>query len=334
MGIFWSQVFPPQPTFTEVNIPPLDGRVFVITGGNAGIGLEIVKMLYAKGGCTIYIVGRSAARVSAAIEYIQSTSPMPTSQTQLKSLIADFNDLATVPKAASVLLRQESRLDVLWNNAGNTCVPPGSTTEQGYEANMGVNCLGPHLFTKLLLPLLLETAKQAPHNCVRIIYTSSQIIDSAGPVGGLLLAEQEPGFDRPRRHWTYTYSASKAGNWFLASELDRRTRKGGLVCLVQHPGNVRTKAWETVPLLAQYIMSPFLYDAKMGAYTELWAGLSETVTTQDGGRFGVPWGGTWHPSPRKDILESLKSRNDGGTGLAADFWDWCENQTTSYASLT
>jgi NAD(P)-dependent dehydrogenase (short-subunit alcohol dehydrogenase family) len=331
MGAFWSQLIPPAPSFTEVNIPSLEGRVFIVTGGNAGIGLELAKMLYAKGGCTIYIASRSGPRIKTAIEDIISTSATPkASPATLKSLVVDFGDLKTISKATSEFLAQESRLDVLWNNAGIAQAPSGSTTAQGYEAHMGTNCLGPHLFTQLLLPHLLKTARTAPTSSVRVIFTSSQIVDTTGPYGGLSLAEQEPGKHNADKNWTY--SASKVGNWFLASELDKRTRKDGLVSVVQNPGNIATKAWDPVSRLGKFLIWPFLYDAKHGAYTELWAGLSEDVTTQDGGKCGVPWGGRWHPNPRKDIIESLKSKEHGGTGVAAEFWDWCEQQTKPFAS--
>lgn len=331
MGAFWSQLVPPAPTFTEEHIPSLDGKVFIVTGGNAGIGLELVKMLYSKGGCTIYIASRSGSRIDAAIQEIKTTTLAPKSTpATLKSLVVDFGDLTTIAKASSEFLAKESRLDVLWNNAGIAQAPPGTVTAQGYEAHMGTNCLGPHLFTQLLLPLLLKTAKLAPTSSVRVVYTSSQIVDTAGPPGGVSLAEQDPGKHPADKNWTY--SASKAGNWFLASELDKRVRKDGLVSFVQNPGNIATKAWDPVSGFAKFLMSPFLYSAKHGAYTELWAGISEEVTTRDGGKSGVPWGGRWHPSPRKDILESLKSKEEGGTGLAAEFWDWCEKQTIPYAS--
>ncbi|KAF2678583.1 NAD(P)-binding protein [Lentithecium fluviatile CBS 122367] len=271
-------LLPPRPTFSEANLPALDGRVFIVTGGNAGVGFELVKMLYARGGCTIYITSRSPAGISAAIEGIKATTK--TNQAppaQLKSLVVDFGDLTTISNAASEFLAQEMRLDILWNNTDIAQAPPCSTKVQGYEAHIGTNCLGPHLFTQLLLPLLLKTAKTAPSSSVRIIYTSSGIVDMTGPPGG-------------------------AGNWFLASELDRRTRQDGLVCVVQNPGNVKTKFWDP-----------------MGAYTELWAGLSEDLTTNDGGKFG-------------GIFASLKAKEVGGICGAAEFWDWCEEQTKPFAS--
>lgn len=331
MGAFWSQLLPPSPVFTEANVPPLNGKVFIVTGGNAGIGLELVKILYAKGGCTIYIASRSGPRISKAIEEVKSSTGTPRiSPAILKSLVVNFGDLRTISRATSEFFTQESRLDVLWNNAGIAQAPSGSVTEQGYEAHVGTNCLGPHLFTQLLLPLLLKTAKTAPTSSVRVIYTSSQIVDTTAPPGGVSLAEQEPGKHSLDKNWNY--SISKAGNWFLASELDKRARKNGLVSVVQNPGNVATKGWDPTSAFAKLLISPFLYSAKHGAYTELWAGLSEDVTTQDGGKCAVPWGGRWHPNPRPDILESMKSKDEGGTGLAAEFWDWCEQQTKPFAS--
>ncbi len=331
MGVFWSQLVPSRPVLTEANMPALGGRVFIVTGGNAGIGFELVKMLYTKGGCTIYIASRTQSRISAAIEDIQSNVVSPkASPAKLKSLVVDFNDLTTIANAASTFLAQESRLDVLWNNAGIAQAPPGSTTIQGYEAHMGVNCLGPYLFTQLLTPILLETAKTAPSSTVRVVFTSSQIIDSTGPPGGISLAAQEPGKHIADKN--VTYAMSKVGNWFLASELDKRTRKHGLVSVAQNPGNLSTKAWDPVSPIAKLLMAPFLYDAKYGAYTELWAGLSEDITTQDGGKCAIPWGGKWHTNPRKDIQQSLKSVEEGGTGFAAEFWDWCEKQTAPFAA--
>ena len=288
-------------------------------------------MLYAAGGCTIYIASRTLHRIESSIAAIQAS--IPTSSAQLKPLVVDFNDLTTIQAGVNTFLAQESRLDVLWNNAGVAQQPIGATTAQGYEVHMGINCLGPFLFTKLLTPLLVRTARDTataqPHS-VRVVFTSSQIVDSLGPQGGVSLAEQEPGcWPADKNH---VYSASKVANWFMAAELDKRIRKDGVVCITQNPGNLRTKAWDPAPYVMKLVMSPFMYTAKYGGYTELWAGLSPDITTDDGGKFGIPWGGRWHPSPRKDILPSFKSKEEGGTGLAAEVWDWCDEQTKKYAS--
>ncbi|KAF2657185.1 NAD(P)-binding protein [Lophiostoma macrostomum CBS 122681] len=335
MGAFWSQLLPPPPTFTEFNIPALHGRVFIITGGNAGVGFCLAKMLYSAGGCTIYIASRSASRIQSSISEISTTASTPAATpSTLKPLVVDFADLRTIAPAVSEFLAHEQRLDVLWNNAGVAQQPPGSTTAQGYEIHMGTNCLGPFLFTQLLLPLLTKTAQDAPSSSIRVIFTSSQIIDTTGPMGGIRLSEQEAHathLHTAMQDKNYTYACSKIGNWYLAAELDKRVRAAGVVSVAVNPGNVRTKGWDPVSWDAKLLIAPFLYDPQMGAYTELWAGLAEQVTTSDGGKLGVPWGGRWHPGPRRDLLDGLRRKVDWGSGVAGEFWEWCEVQTRGFA---
>ncbi|KAB8265824.1 NAD(P)-binding protein [Aspergillus pseudonomiae] len=325
MGGTWAQMLPGTAEFTDSNLDSQAGKVFIVTGGNAGIGLELVKMLYGAG-ATVYMAGRSPSKIAAEIENI-TAQPSETPGV-LKSLHVDLGDLTTIAKAVSTFLQQESRLDVLWNNAGIAHVPAGSTSAQGYEAHMGTNCLGPYLFTKLLTPILVKTAESASPGAVRVVWATSSIVDMAGPPGGLQLAEQAPG--KHNQDKAHNYSASKAGNWFLASELHKRTARAGITSVAVNPGNLRTKGWDGVPFMVRTLLSPFLHGPEKGAYTYLWAGLSPAVKVEDGGRFVIPWG-RWHPDPRADCLESLKDKDEGGSGLAAEFWDWCDEQTRQYA---
>lgn len=321
-----TQLLPGSAKFTDKDCPSQAGKVFIVTGGNSGIGLELVKILYSKG-ATVYIAARSPSRISTEIENIVAI-PCKTPG-QLKSLHVDFGDLTTISKAAKTFLQQETRLDVLWNNAGISQAPVGSVTAQGYEEHMGTNCLGPHLFTKVLTPLILKTATGSSSGSVRVVWISSGIVDMAGPPGGVDISEQAPGKHSEDKN--RNYSASKAGDWFLASELDKRAcRKVGAVSVAVNPGMIRTKGWDRAPFMMRAMMTPFMHGPKMGAFAELWAGLSPEVGADDGGRFAIPWG-RWHSDPRADCLESLKDVSQGGTGLAAKFWDWCEEQTQPYA---
>ena len=327
MGGVITQIFPPSPTFTEKNLASLVGKVFIVTGGNAGVGLELVKILYSKG-ATVYIASRSPAKITAEIDFIKST--YKENSGHIKSLPLDLGDLNTISKCVSTFLAQESRLDVLWHNAGISQAPIGSTTVQGHEAHIGTNCLGAFLLIKLLLSVLRRTAEISPKGSVRVVFTSSGIIDMNGPPGGVSLAEYVP--DNFSKDKNRNYSASKAGNWFLASEFNKRIRKDGIICVTQSPGTLKTKAWDRAPRLMKWSMWPVMHEPIMGAYTELWAGLSPEVKPEDGGRYAIPWG-RWHTSPRRDILESLKTKQEGGTGLAAEFWDWCEEKTKEYATI-
>ncbi|KAI2779597.1 hypothetical protein F4815DRAFT_446072 [Daldinia loculata] len=150
----WQQFFPPAPAFTERDVGSGSqvGKVFIITGANSGIGLSLVKLLYPTG-ATIYLAGRSPIKLQAAIAEVDSALPSPTTPSNLKSLFLDLSDLETIKPAAALFAAQETRLDILWNNAGNGC-PPGSVTKQGIEAHVGANCVAPLLFTQELLPML------------------------------------------------------------------------------------------------------------------------------------------------------------------------------------
>ena len=322
-----TQLFPPTPTFTEKHVPSLTGKTFLVTGGGAGIGLELVKILYSKGG-TVYIAGRNLALINAEIEAIRASQVANSGR--LGALYLDLADLKTVSACAAAFIAQESRLDVLWNNAGISQMPAGTVSAQGHEIHMATNCLGPFLLTKLLLPVLTRTASLHPELSVRVVFTSSGIMDTLGPPGGLSLEELAPGKhseDKDRN-----YSASKAGNWFLASEFDKRVHVDGVICVSQNPGTLKTKGWDRAPTVMKILMKPLMYEAKMGAYTELWAGLSPEVKPEDGGRNAVPWG-RWHPSPKKEHLRSLNSVSEGGTGLTEDFWDWCEEKTAMFGGM-
>lgn len=147
-----------------------------MTGGNSGIGFDLVKILYAKG-ATVYMASRSQQKAEAAIETIRSTTS-PEDTGTLKFLHLDLNDLTTVKASAVAFAAQESKLDVLWNNAGIAAVPVGTTTKQNLEAHIGVNCLAPFLFIQLLLPQLRAAAKVMPKDSVRIVWTSSWMTES------------------------------------------------------------------------------------------------------------------------------------------------------------
>jgi NAD(P)-dependent dehydrogenase (short-subunit alcohol dehydrogenase family) len=216
---------------------------------------------------------------------------------EVKALTIDLGDLKTIGPCVSAFLAQSSRLDVLFNNAGmGGSTPPGSLNAQGQDLVFGINCLGPFLLTKLLLPILRQTAKTSPPASVRVLFTGSGLVDMKAPTGGVSLHELQPG--KGSKDPVLTYAASKAGNWLLASEFDKRVRGDGVVCLVQNPGNLNTSGYDGVNWLTMLFVKPLLHEPKFGAYTGLWTALSTDVKVSDGGRYVLPWG-KWHVSPQR-----------------------------------
>jgi NAD(P)-dependent dehydrogenase (short-subunit alcohol dehydrogenase family) len=323
----YTQMFPPAPTLTEDKIPSQAGKVFIVTGGSDGIGFEIVKTLYSKG-AKIYMASRSQTKAETAIKTITALSTATAGE--IKYLHLDLSDLSSVRTAAGGFGEQEEKLDVLWNNAaiGVGAAPNGSTTKQGHAIHVGTNCLGPFLFTQLLLPKLKEAVKTAPKNSVRIVWASSLVVDGTAPKGGVKISELASlSLDQ-----NYTYTISKAGNWLLASEFARRVGKDGIVSITQNPGNLNTRLLDNLGMVVKVVVKPLLlYPAKMGGYTNLWAGLSPEVKVEDGGRYVIPWG-RWHLCPRKDITDGFRTKEEGGTGEAAEFWKWCKERTKEFVS--
>ena len=78
---------------------------------------------------------------------------------------------------------------MLFNNAGVSLPPLGSVSAQGHELQMATNCLGHYLLTQILLPTLLHTVESAPRTAVRVIWTSSILVDLSAPKCGINISD-------------------------------------------------------------------------------------------------------------------------------------------------
>ncbi|GKT66215.1 short-chain dehydrogenase [Colletotrichum tofieldiae] len=320
-----SQWFPPKPAFTDQQIPSQKGRVFIVTGGNAGVGYELVKILYTTG-ATIYMASRSKERAEKAVETIKAI-PAPKNPGSIKILPLDLNDLESVKAAAASFAQQETKLDVLWNNAGTGAlgVEVGARTKQGFEAMIGMHCVAAQLFTSLLLSQLrAAVSTTALKGSVRVVWTSSFLGDASSPTNGIEFDVLDKG--TPDR--TRNYAVSKVGNWVLGKEMAARYGAEGIVSVTQNPGNLKAGSYAGTPALAMLFINPVLHEPKFGGYTELYAGLSPDISLENNGAYVIPWGRIRpdEDCPRKDILKALKPEAEGGLGYATKFWDWCEEQ--------
>jgi NAD(P)-dependent dehydrogenase (short-subunit alcohol dehydrogenase family) len=231
--------------------------------------------------------------------------------------------LATIKPAADVFKAKESRLDTLTNNAGVMNTPPSMKTVQGYELQLGTNCVGPWLFTQHMLPILQKTAAEAPKDSVRVTWAASLAAWYA-PRDGVAFDSKTlaPEIGRIK---AINYGQSKAGNILLASEFAKRYGNDGIVSVSWNPGNLSTELQRHTSVFVTTPMKLMLHPAKFGAYTELWAACSPDVNKKVNGTFIAPWGRLYEP--RKDILKATKDKGEGGTGVAKQFWEWCDKET-------
>lgn len=298
-------------------------QVYFVTGANSGIGKELTRMLYSKNG-KVYITARSEEKINITIQEIQTA--VPESKGTLVPLVLDLADLNTIKASTEKFLAAESRLHVLFNNAGYMGPDKGlERTAQGHEMHFGVNCLGPFLLTKLLLPTLVATAqdKATPANTVRVIFLTSFAADlfadkdTIVDIGNLdFHIEKDP---------TYRYGASKAGNWIYSFELSKRYKTEGIIGLGVNPGNLRTGLFRHKTALFRALTGPVNYPIINGAYTELWAGLSPEVTLEKAGSLVYPFGRFF---PIRSDWENAKT--GGGNGTTEKFWQWSEEQVSQY----
>jgi NAD(P)-dependent dehydrogenase (short-subunit alcohol dehydrogenase family) len=314
----YTQYFPTKPAFTEKDVGSQAGKVFIVTGSNSGVGFELVKMLYPSG-ATIYMAGRSEVRMKEAIQAITSAEPAPATPSTLKYLHYDLADLNVIKVAAAEFVKHESRLDIVWHNAG-IGANEGLSTVQKIEGHIGSNCVAPLLFTELVLPQLKTAATE--NGSARIIWTGSALTEVQAPKGGIDFKLIEA--DKCTQPYP-DYAASKVGNYWLAAECAKRYAKDGIISVCQNPGNLKSGFYRHQPWAMMLFVNPILYEPKMGAYTELYSGFTSDISPENNnGSYIWPWGNLVKVHSRADINEGITN------GQSTKFWEWCQEKYQPY----
>ncbi|KII89293.1 hypothetical protein PLICRDRAFT_109044 [Plicaturopsis crispa FD-325 SS-3] len=277
---FTSECFPGKPRFSEADIPDLTGKVVIVTGGNSGVGKVLSQALLAHN-ATVYIAARSEKKARGAIEEMKSA----TGEDSIHFLKLDLADLGSVKAAAEDFLSKETRLDVLYNNAGVMVPPIEALTVNGYDLTLGVNVLGHFYLTKLLLPTLTATASASPRGSVRVVNTSS----AAQWFFDIDFATFRDGPARRKAGVKALYAQSKNGNVVFANELARRFEDTGVVSMSFNPGNLATNLQRHLSKIeyafVKLLLSPV---EKFGASSPLYAGFSPDGVALNG-KYIIPW---------------------------------------------
>ncbi|MFF4290723.1 SDR family NAD(P)-dependent oxidoreductase [Streptomyces sp. NPDC001633] len=200
-------------------LPSAEGRIFLVTGGNAGIGYFAAEQLAATGALVV-LGSRDRAKADAAMASIRSRVP----GAQVQHLPLDLADLASLRTAVEGLALDH--LDAVVHNAGVALDdPPRRETADGHELMFGTNHLGHFALTRWLAPLL----SAAPAG--RVVTVGSFAARSERLDLGDLQSTRDY---RPKR----TYGRSKLAQMCFGFELDRRLRAVGssVLSVVAHPG--------------------------------------------------------------------------------------------------
>jgi NAD(P)-dependent dehydrogenase (short-subunit alcohol dehydrogenase family) len=136
----------------------LEGKIAVVTGGSAGIGLAAAHRLVAEG-AHVFITGRARSTLDAAAD------ELGTAVTAVQCDISEPSDLDRLYDA----VRDHGRgLDVLFANAGGAVLGPlAQATPSDYEQNFDTNVRGTWLTVQKALPLLNEGASVILNGSIR-----------------------------------------------------------------------------------------------------------------------------------------------------------------------
>jgi NAD(P)-dependent dehydrogenase (short-subunit alcohol dehydrogenase family) len=242
----------------------LDGRTFLITGANSGIGKETARALAGRGG-RVFLACRSQESGRRAIDEIAGE----TRSRSLELLSLDLGDLESVRRCAEAFLATGEPLHVLINNAG--VAGARGMTASGFERAFGTNHVGPFLLTSLLLDHLRASAP------ARIVNVAS------------VAHYEAPGIDweaarRPTQSFTgmREYRVSKLANVLHAQELARRLEGSGVTTYALHPGVIASDIWRRVPWPIRPLMKRRMDTPEQGARTSLYCATAPEVAGDSG----------------------------------------------------
>ena len=146
------------PEFERVDLPPLNGKVIVITGCTSGTGFVAAQCAARKGADTILMLNRASERATVAEQIVKEQVPnFSSSRTTVKTIPCDLQDMSSVKKAIRLIKSKYDKIDVLCNNAGVMALEDVATKD-GYDIQMQTNHLSHFLLTKELLPLIQKSS--------------------------------------------------------------------------------------------------------------------------------------------------------------------------------
>lgn len=190
-------------------------KIALVTGGNKGIGLEIVRGLL-RAGCCVYLGAREAAKGQQAVAELAPEG-------ELLFLELDLTNQASLDAAAAQVQRAHGHLDILVNNAGINAADdgrPSTAALRSVAQALQTNFLGTLAVTQTFLPLVKQAA-------------AGRIVNVSSPLGSLTLSGQND--------WGLLgYSASKAALNMLTVQLAYELRDTAIKVNSAAPGYTAT----------------------------------------------------------------------------------------------
>ncbi|KAF7925263.1 hypothetical protein BELL_0385g00140 [Botrytis elliptica] len=282
----------------------LAGKVIVITGTSAGIGIETARALSLTG-AKLLLTARDLNKAKKALDGILAPG-------RAELVKMDNNSLSSVRAAANdILQKSNNQVNILINNAGIMALPKLELTEDGFEKQFGVDHLSHFLLFELLKPALLASAR--PEFSSRVVNLAS----SAHHVAPI----NESGnynFEKTDYNEWVAYGQAKTANIYMANEIERRYGSRGLHATSLHPGVIASTG------LMQYMDPAVVEELKkdksaykimktpeQGAATTVWAAIGKEWESK-GGEYLAECGKTARGNDNHEIT---------GAGFAGHAYD-------------
>lgn len=247
--------------WTPERLGSLEGKTYLITGANSGIGFEAARILLQKG-AQVVMLNRSAERSEAAIARLKEEFG---SKAKVNYIQMDLAAQASVRAAAQQVLSTIPRIDALICNAAIAQVPTRKFTPDGFESQLGTNHYGHFTLCGMLFDRIEESKG-------RIVVVASL----AYKMGLRTIRFDDMNWDHgysPNR----AYAQSKLAQMMFAYELQDRVAAAGknVEVYVCHPGASATSLIDTsggnLARMLFRLMSktPLVQPAEKGAYPEV-----------------------------------------------------------------
>jgi dehydrogenase/reductase SDR family protein 12 len=285
--------------WTALDSYDLAGRVVLVTGATSGLGLVTAERLV-RCGAAVVLLGRDEEKTARVRDEIAQR----TGSDSVSTVIADMGDLAAVRRAATQIIDEHARLDVLIHNAGALSATR-RLSPQGTELTVASQVVGPFLLTTLLLPLL-RAAVQG-----RVLTMSSGgMYASRLRVEDLEMGDDYAGSEQ--------YARAKRAQVTLNELWADRFPDRDVVFHAMHPGWADTPGVRDSLPTFRKVVGPLLRSPLQGADTMVW------LAADDGEPLRTT-GGFWLDRHLRSLHKLPGTRSSDTPAARRALWEWVAN---------